>query len=51
MPRLVPNMVSTLMLLAVMAVSVQAYADGPRVAVFPMKNNGQAQYTGLASGL
>ncbi len=37
--------------LSIAAVPDAAYCDGPSIAVFPIKNNGQAQYTGMASGL
>ncbi|HLB25352.1 MAG TPA: PEGA domain-containing protein [Nitrospirota bacterium] len=40
--------------LAVLAIAVTAgdgLCEGPKVAVFPFKNNGQPQQTGLASGI
>lgn len=39
------------LVLAFAATPDTARCEGPSVAVFPIKNNGQAQYTGMASGL
>jgi TolB-like protein len=51
LPHLLQRVFLTVTILFMLAVPVSAFADGPRVAVFPMKNNGQAQYNGLASGI
>jgi len=49
MKRLTAVIIITLA--ALLAWPLAAFCDGPKVAVFPVKNNGQSSYDGLAAGL
>lgn len=47
--RAVPALAAVALLF--LAWAAPAFSEGPRVAVFPIKNNGSAQYNGLATGM